>query len=145
MTETTQTRKSGKAGKIIAAVAVVAILVVAFAFIYSKFSAKPVAGAKAITIEVVDNEQNSTVYELNTDAEFLKGAMEEAQGLTFEGEDSEYGIMVNTVNGVTADYNVDGAYWSFYVNDEYCNYGIDAQPVVDQDVFRIVYEVYAAE
>ncbi|MEE0967314.1 MAG: DUF4430 domain-containing protein, partial [Bacilli bacterium] len=46
------------------------------------------------------------------------------------------------VNGVTADYNTDGAYWGFYVNEEYCNYGIDQQPVNDQDAFQIVYTIY---
>ena len=36
-------------------------------------------------------------------------------------------------------------YWSFYVNDEYCNYGIDSQPVHDGDKFRIEYTVSATE
>ena len=48
-------------------------------------------------------------------------------------------MMVDTVNGVRADYEADGAYWSFCVNGEYCNYGIDTQPVEDGDVFSIVY------
>ena len=47
--------------------------------------------------------------------------------------------MVVEINGVTADYNVDQSYWAFYVNDEYCNYGVDSQPVADGDVFRIEY------
>jgi len=65
--------------------------------------------------------------------------MEEADGLTFDGDEGEYGMMVMTVNGETADYNVDQSYWSFYVNGEYCNYGIDTQPVADGDAFKIVY------
>lgn len=137
MTETTNNKK--KTGKIVLGVVVLAALIAVFALVYTRFSAKPTAGAKAITIEVVDNEQKSTEYELNTDAEFLRQAMEEADGLTFSGAESEYGLMVDTVNGVVADYNVDGAYWSFYVNDEYCNYGIDTQPVADGDAFAIVY------
>ena len=28
----------------------------------------------------------------------------------------------------------------FYVNGEYCMYGIDSQPVNDEDMFEIVYE-----
>ena len=65
--------------------------------------------------------------------------MEEAKGLTFSGDESDYGLMVVEINGVTADYNVDQSYWAFYVNDEYCNYGVDSQPVADGDVFRIEY------
>lgn len=114
-------------------------LIVALAVIYSVFGAKPVAGSKDITIEVINKAQESTLYEVSTEAEYLRQAMEEADGLTFEGTESDYGMMVNTVNGETADYSVDGSYWSFYVNEEYCNYGIDSQPVADGDAFKIVY------
>ena len=76
---------------------------------------------------------------MKTDAEYLRQAMEEADGLTFSGAESEYGMMVDTVNGERADYSLDGAYWSFYVNGEYCNYGIDTQPVLDGDAFAITY------
>ena len=48
-------------------------------------------------------------------------------------------LMISSINGEVADYNVDSSYWSFYVNDEYCNYGIDTQPVKDGDAFAIVY------
>ena len=73
--------------------------------------------------------------------ELVDKAMEEAkdQGLTFESEDGDYGLMVTTVNGERAIYAEDGAYWSFYVNEEYCNYGISEQPVEDGDAFKIVY------
>lgn len=121
------------------------VLLAVLAVVYSVFGAKPVAGTKDITIEVVSKEAESTLYELSTDAEFLRQAMEEADGLTFSGAESEYGMMVDTVNGETADYSVDGSYWSFYVNEEYCNYGIDSQPVLDGDAFQIVYTTNTAE
>ena len=41
------------------------------------------------------------------------------------GEDSDYGLYVKTVNGETADYDKDGAYWAFYVNGEYAMTGVD--------------------
>lgn len=135
----TQTNTKKKSTKIILGVAILAVLIVGFAWVYTRFSAKPTAGTKKITIEVVDNNADTTAYNLNTDAEFLRQAMEEAEGLTFSGSESEYGMMVDTVNGIRADYTEDQAYWSFYVNDEYCNYGIDTQPVNDQDKFSIVY------
>lgn len=128
-----------KTGKIVLGVVILAALIVAFALIYTKFSPKPAAGAKSITIEVVDDQADTTSYDVNTDAEFLRQAMEETEGLTFGGAESEYGMMVDTVNGIRADYNEDGAYWSFYLNDDYCNYGIDTQPVTDGDRFSIVY------
>lgn len=124
--------------KIIIGIALL-IAVAAFSGIYFLFGAKPVAGSKSITIEVVDDRQDTTAYQLQTEVEFLRQAMEEAEGLSFSGMESEYGMMVDTVNGLTADYNTDGAYWSFYVNGDYCNYGIDSQPVLDGDIFSICY------
>lgn len=122
-------------------------LVAAFAVTYSMFREKPEAteGAKSVTIEVVNKAQKTTRYEVNTDAGYLRQAMEEAgaKGLTFSGTESQYGMMVDTVNGEKTDYNVDGSYWAFYVNGEYCNYGIDTQPVDNGDVFSIRYTASA--
>ena len=125
--------------KKILSVAVVAVLVVALALVYVAYSEKAVDGSKSITIEVVMADETSTVYKLDTDAQYLIEAMNEADGLTFEGEEGIYGMSVSTVNGIRADYTLDGAYWGFYVNDEYCNYGVSQQPVEDGDVFSIVY------
>ncbi len=133
----TENKKQNK--KVLIGVVALAVAAVLMAVVYFALREKPVEGSKAITIQVVDDEQKSVTYEVKTDAEYLRQAMEEAEGLEFSGTEGEYGMMVITVNGVTADYNVNGAYWSFYVNDEYCNYGIDTQPVLDGDAFRIEY------
>ncbi len=133
----TDNKKMNK--KVVIGIAALAAAVALLAVVFFVFREKPVAGSKVITIEVVDNEQKNTSYDVKTDAEYLRQAMEEAKGLEFSGTESEYGMMVTTINGVTADYNVNGAYWSFYVNGGYCNYGIDTQPVLDGDVFRIEY------
>ncbi len=103
------------------------------------FGAKPQTGEKEITIEVINSADESVVYELNTDAQYLRQAMDEADGLTYAGEEGPYGLMITTVNDERAVYEENGAYWSFYVNGEYCNYGIDEQPVLDGDAFVIEY------
>lgn len=135
MNETTQ--KSNK--KVIIGIIALVAVIAALAAVYFVFRAKPVEGSKAITIEVVNKEKETKSYELKTDAEFLRQAMEETKDLTFSGTESALGMMVETINGETADYNVDGAYWAFYVNGGYCELGIDSQPVVDGDKFTIEY------
>ena len=120
---------------LIIVIAIILALVAALAAVWFIWGEKPQEGSKSITIEVVGKEGASTLYELKTDAEYLRQAMEEAEGLEFDGADG----MVLTVNGETADYSVDSSYWGLYVNGEYCNYGIDTQPVADGDAFRIVY------
>ena len=124
-------------------VGIVVALVVIAAVVIAGFALQPKTqkGSKTVTIEVVNKAEQTTTYTVHTDAEYLKQVMDEAEGLTYVGEDGEYGIMVNTVNGETADYSVDSSYWAFYVNGEYCNYGISEQPVADGDTFRIVYTI----
>ena len=115
------------------------VLIAVFAIAYGAFREKPVEGSKSITIEVINEADESKEYEVHTDAEFLRQAMEEAEGLEFSGQESEYGMMVEIVNGESAVYDKDKAYWSFMVNGEMCNNGIDTQPVEDGDEFQIVY------
>ena len=134
-----QKKGKTKMNKKILGVALLVLLVLAMVLVYVKFSDKPVEGSKSVTIEVVNSEKESVKYELKTDALYLAEAMEEAEGLEYETEDGPYGLTVLSVNGERAVYDENGAYWGFYVNDEYCNYGISEQPVNDGDYFKIEY------
>lgn len=125
--------------KQILGVGIFVVLIAILALVFFNFREKPVAGSKEISIEVIDKEGESTTYELKTDAEYLQQAMDEADGLTYGGAETQYGFTVDTINGERADYTLDKAYWGFFVNDEYCNYGISSQPVNDGDAFQIVY------
>lgn len=116
-------------------VAIIAVLAV----IFFVFKPQVAAGSKKIEIDVVNDIGETRTYDVKTDAEYLRQAMEEAEGLEFSGEESEYGMMVTEINGVVADYNADQSYWAFYVNGDFCNYGIEQQPVTDGDIFRIEY------
>lgn len=132
----TEKKKTNK--RLIIGVVALAALLVIFAIVFLLFKPKAVQGTKSITIKVVDN-YNTTVYNVQTDAEYLRQAMEDADGLEFSGSESMYGMMVETINGVTADWNVDASFWGFSVNGEECIYGIDTQPVADGDKFEITY------
>ncbi len=124
--------------KIIALAAVVLVAVLMF-FAYTAFKPQTSAGSKSLTIEVINSAQESTVYEVKTDAEFLQGAMDAAEGLEYTYSEGQYGAVVETVNGESGIYEKDGAYWGFYINGDYCNYGISEQPVTDGDAFQIVW------
>ena len=128
-----QVKDTKKKISILSAIVVIAV----FCAVYLIFGAKTQEGKKNLTIEVINSDGNSITYEVNTDAEFLRGAMEDADGLTFDGYESEFGLTLTTVNGEETDFIT--AYWGTYVNGEMCNYGIDSQPVKDADSFKIVY------
>ena len=50
-------------------------------------------------------------------------------------DESGYGLYVKTVNGVTLDFEEDGAYWAFYVNGEYAQAGVDATEAKAGDTY----------
>ena len=133
---------------ILGVVGLVALIAI-FAIVFTVFKPKTMEGSKAITFEVVNKAGESTEYDVKTDAEYLRQAMEEAMaaeiGFTFAGDESEYGLTIHTVNGEKADFNTDSAYWSILVNGEYGQYGADSQPVVDGDEYSLVYTVYTAQ
>lgn len=128
-----------KNSKKIFGIAALALLAALMLFAYTTFAEKPVEGSKFVTIEVVDDTGTATAYQVHTDAAYLQQAMEEAEGLTFAYTEGPYGASVHTVNDLRADYELDGAYWGFFVNGEYCSYGITQQPVEDGDSFQIIY------
>lgn len=84
-------------------------------------------GATQFTFEVVDGEGTTTLFIVNTDKATVGEALVDVE--LIEGEESEYGLYVKTVNGVTADYDVDQTYWAFYVDGEYAMTGVDATEV----------------
>lgn len=80
-------------------------------------------GNTAFNFEVTDMDGKTTKFLVKTDKTIVGEALLEV-GL-IAGEDGPYGLMVNSVNGITADYNKDKAYWAFYTNGEYAAKGVD--------------------
>ena len=135
--------KKGNTKKIIIGVVVLAVLVALFLIIWNKNKPVSTQGAKAYTVEVTGEDGNTKTYTGRTDAEFLRGLMDElaASGdFSYEGDDGEYGLMINVINGEEAIFDKDGSYWAIYVNGEYGNYGADQQPVEDGGVYGFVHE-----
>lgn len=84
-------------------------------------------GDTEFMLTVVDKEGGETQFVIHTDKETVGDALTELGFI--EGEESEYGLYVKTVNGITADYDTDGVYWAFYVNDEYSSSGVDSTTI----------------
>lgn len=95
-------------------------------------------GETSFYFNVTTADQETTCYEIKTDAETVGAALVDL-GLV-EGEESEWGLYVKTVNGVTADYNVDGHYWAFYIDGEYAMTGVDSTNVTPGATYAFVVE-----
>lgn len=53
------------------------------------------------------------------------------------GEEGQYGLYVDTVNGIKADYDKDGTYWAFYIGSEYANTGVDSTDIEANQTYSL--------
>lgn len=95
-------------------------------------------GGKTVTVAVTVEEITVT-FTLCTDAETLGEALL-AEELVV-GEEGAYGLYITQVNGITADYDTDGAYWAFYEGGEYAMTGVDGEVISGGEEYALVYTV----
>ena len=92
-------------------------------------------GEKQFTFKVTDLNGKTSVFEINTDKATVGEALMELD--LIQGEDGPYGLYVKTVNGTTVDYDKDGKYWAFYVNDEYAVKGIELTEIEADTTYEL--------
>ena len=130
-----KTQKTNNKKIIIAVIAL--CLVVALALTaYFLLIPRGVEGEKTITFEVIVDDELVTSVVINTDALYLRQALEEA-GLVTPDE----GSMIETVYGITAD-GTDGAWWIFTQNGQWLDFGADDQPIKDGEVYELTHTIF---
>jgi len=80
-------------------------------------------GSTQFPLTITDAEGTAVQITVKTD-EATVGEALVALGL-IAGEESEYGLYMKTVNGITLDYETDGLYWAFYIDGTYAVTGVD--------------------
>ncbi len=95
-------------------------------------------GNTVFTFTVVDADGAETFFEVHTDKTIVGEALLENNLIA--GEDSDYGLYVKEVNGIPADYDKDGAYWSFYVDGQYAQSGVDTTNIEEGKTYTFKYE-----
>jgi len=98
-----------------------------------------VDGSKEITVSVVHKDAAEKIFRYTTDAEYL-GQVLLKEGL-IQGEEGPYGLMISTVDGETADWNVDKSYWALYIGTEYATTGADGIVLTDGGEYALVYTI----
>ena len=93
-------------------------------------------GETTVTVEVKAGE-HSVSFTINTDKSTLGEALIEHS--LIEGEASQYGLYVKKVNGILADYDIDGSYWGFYKDGEYMMTGVDGTEIADGEHYELVH------
>ncbi len=118
---------------ILALVALLALVIVAAgAFILTR--PETAKGSKSITFTVVDNNSKETEYKIKTDEEYLAKALENEGYIVYDASG-----LYNTICGITADYNADGAWWAIYSGGEMASVGMNELPIVDGGEYEAVY------
>ena len=92
-------------------------------------NAEPKATGASFTVVVADLEGQETTFEYASDKATVGEALI-AEGL-IEGHETEYGLYVDSVNGVTLDWDKDGKYWAFYIDGEYAMTGVDTTEIAE--------------
>lgn len=95
-------------------------------------------GAVSFTLEVVDADAKSIKATIKTDAKTVGEALLDL-GI-IDGEDSQFGLYITTVNGVTLDFDKDGKYWAFYIDGEYAMTGVDSTDIVEGTAYKLAAE-----
>lgn len=90
-----------------------------------------------ITVTITYDKGESRDFEIKTDADNLGDALV-ANGLV-EGETGDYGLYIKVVDGLRADYDLDGAYWAISKDGEYLMTGADSTPIADGEHYELTY------
>ncbi|MCL1821014.1 MAG: DUF4430 domain-containing protein [Oscillospiraceae bacterium] len=131
-------KPKNNAGRIILGAAALCVLAAVFLFAWQTLRPKPMEGAKTIRIEVIVNEKTDSTWTINTDAEYLRQALDEKD--LIKGDESVYGLMVTSVNGIAAD-SGKMEWWSFTKDGEFLMTGVDDTPIYDGDKYEITLTV----
>ena len=93
-------------------------------------------GETTIYVTVKDLDGTVTKFQVNTDAKTVGEALLAVELIA--GDESEYGLYVTSVNGITADWEAEKAYWAFYIGEEYAQTGVDATDIVADTEYSFV-------
>ena len=91
-------------------------------------------GSKTIVVEVKAADQMVT-FTIHTDKVTVGEALMEHELL--EGEQGAYGLYVKKVNGMTADFDVDGYYWAFYIDGDLALTGVDGAKMEEGVTYQL--------
>ena len=119
---------------IVIAAAVLAVLLIGAVVAMNAFAPETHAGSKTVVFELVDAQGSSEEFEIRTDAQYLADALVEA-GLIEYVDDGMY----DTINGMTADWKADGAWWNIRRDGEELMVGMNDQPIADGEHYEAIY------
>ena len=92
-------------------------------------------GGVTFTVQIENLDGTKISFTVKTNKTIVGEALQELGVL--KGEEGPYGLYIKTVNGKTLDYDKDGAYWAFYVDDAYAVTGVDETNIVETSIYLL--------
>ena len=99
--------------------------------------ASDVKKSVTITVDVVHGNGETKTFTITTQETTLRGALDQEN--LIQGEEGAFGLYIKVVDGETADYDTDGAYWALYEGDAYAMNSADKTEISDGAKYKLVY------
>lgn len=119
--------------KLFAGLGVLVLLIGILLTVYFVNKPATTSGSKAITVEVVTSDDTKT-FNYTTDSEYLADVLLDEQLVS--GSESEYGLFITTVNGITAN-DANQEWWCITKDGQMLETGASDTPINDGDKFEI--------
>ena len=127
--------------KLVIAAVALALVIALMAGLYLSNRPQAVEGSKQVTIVIVHKDGTEKKLEYGTDLEYLAELLLEKELVTGYASE-EYGFTIESVDGVTADWAADSAYWALYEGDAYATTSAAGIVLTDGGVYKLVYETF---
>ena len=125
---------SKKTRNIIIVLAVLLVLASAAVWIYTANAPQAQQGDKSISLTVIHGDGSQKEFSISTEAENLRQALE-GENLV-QGEESEYGLFIKTVDGETADDSLQ-QWWCLTKDGEMLQTGADSTVISDGESYEL--------
>ena len=127
--------------KLVIVAVVLALVIALMAGLYLMNRPQAVAGGKQVTIVIIHKDGTEKKLEYATDLEFLSELLLEKELVTGYASE-EFGFTIESVDGVTADWEKDNAYWALYEGEEYATASAAGIVLIDGGIYKLVYESF---
>ena len=126
-----------KQTKIIAAAVALVVVIGLLLGLYFVTRPETQDGTKDFTVVVVHGNGDTKEFRYTSDEEMVGTVLIE-DGL-IQGTEGQWGMYISHVEGERAVYEEDGAYWAFYIGDEYATESVELTPIQDGATYKLVY------
>lgn len=128
--------KSGISIRSIIASVILILVIIGMAVSYYLFKPQGVEGTKNISVKVVHKDGTEKDYEITTQEQFLRGALDSIK--LIDGRESDYGLFLTVVDNEEADSN-NKEWWCVKKDGQMISFSLESQPILDGEKYELIF------